>query len=74
MLPYDDGQRTWAGIIQVVLPQGVVSRDDMYHEKFNPIKREPNDNPEYPRHHIMVRIFFDTFYEAVSHIGIISSS
>ena len=25
-----------------------VPRDDMYHEKFNPIKRGPNDNPEHP--------------------------
>ena len=50
---------------------GAVPWDDMYHEKFNPIKRGPNDNPEYPRHHIKVRIFSDTFYEAVSHFGII---
>ena len=36
---------------------GAVPWDDMYHEKFNPIKRGPNDNPEHPRHHINVRIF-----------------
>ena len=36
---------------------GAVPRDDMYHEKFNPVKRGPNDNPEHPRHHIKVRIF-----------------
>ena len=40
---------------------GAVPWDDMYHEKFNPIKRGPNDNPEYPRHHIKVRIF-PTFF------------
>ena len=40
---------------------GAVPRDDMYHEKFNPIKRGPNDNPEHPRHHIKVRFFPITF-------------
>ena len=44
---------------------GAVPRDDMYHEKFNPIKRGPNDNPEHPRHHIKVRIFPITFAKRV---------
>ena len=40
---------------------GTVPWDDMYHEKFNPIKRGPSDNPEYPRHHIKVQVLPITF-------------
>ena len=53
------------------LSSGAVPRGDKYHDKFDMIKRGSNDKPEYPRHHIKVRIFLTIFMMQCSTLEIL---